>query len=257
MKDLSPEARSLLTAARASGVPTVARRHNIKHTVLLRAAAVTAASAGAGAVGATSLMAKLLLAGILASAATGGAVGVWKLRGTRDVAVTPSAASARPLHVADKNRPSQASAQGQDISVPTERPRATNLGREPARSFTGRTPVREANRESQPNTLALAPPASAERRLQDEVAQLRHAHEALRNGNPALALKILADYDRDFPKGALTEERGAIAAIASCQSQPGSSVRAQAQAFLRSAPSSLLGERVRAACFADAKVSPK
>ena len=267
MNDLSPEARSLLTAARVGGVPTAARRHNIKHAVLLRAAAVTAVSAGASTVGATSVTAKLVLAGVLASVATGGAVGVWKLRAGHEASGTPSAPAARSLPVVGK--------------TPSERPRAMNEGQEPASEparASGRTPASKAPvREASHLTPTHAPsPAaqpsvekgadksadksvdkSVDKRLSDEVVQLRRAHAALRDGKPALALRILADYDRAFPHGALTEERTAIAAIAACQEQPGPTARAQAQSFLRRAPSALLGERVRTACFPGEVVSPK
>jgi hypothetical protein len=249
MNDLSPEARSLLVAARAGGVPTAARRHNIKHAVLLRAAAVTAVSAGVGAAGATSLTAKLVLAGVLASVVSGGAFGVWKLWGARETGVTLPAPVARTLPVADKTRPSGAGASEQSFSVTAERPRAVNAGHEPARSVASKTPAREPSHLSQTRSPSTAPPPSTEKGLAEEVAQLRRAHEALRDDNPALALRILADYDHEFPRGALTEERGAIAAIAACQAQPGPRAQAQAQSFLQKVPSSLLGERVRIACF--------
>jgi len=71
----------------------------------------------------------------------------------------------------------------------------------------------------------------------------------LRTGQPALALRMLAEYDRAYPAGSLHEERAAIAAIATCQVDPGPQARARAQAFLREAPRSLLANRVRAACL--------
>ena len=257
MNDLSPEARSLLAAARAGGVPTAARRHDIKHAVLLRAAAVTAVSVGASTVGATSVTAKLVLAGVLASVATGGAFGVWKLRAAHEASVTPSTPAARSLPVVGKTRPSPADTNEQPLRVPAERPRAMNAGQEPARSPASKTPVREASHLNPARAPSPAAQPSTEKGLADEVVQLRRAHEALRDGKPALALRILDDYDRAFPQGALTEERAAIAAIATCQEQPGPKARAQAQSFLRRAPSSLLGERVRSACFPGQVVPPK
>ena len=265
MNDLSPEARSLLAAARDGGVPTAARRHNIKHAVLLRAAAVTAASVGAGSVGATSLTAKLVLAGVLASVVSGGAFGVWKLRVAHEVGANRPDTATQSRSVAGKTRPSLAEAKEQSISVSPERPTSAKAGHEPARELAhesgrspaSRTPSREPAHGSQTSAPSPARPPGAEKGIEEEVAQLRQAHEALRVGNPALALKILDDYDRSFPRGVLNEERGAIAAIARCQAQPGPSAQAQAQSFLRSAPSSLLGERVRIACFPGPEGPPR
>jgi hypothetical protein len=95
----------------------------------------------------------------------------------------------------------------------------------------------------------LASPSPAGGMLEGEVAELRRAQEALRSGQPALALRLLAEYDRAYPAGSLREERAAIAAIATCQLDPSPQARARAQAFLRDAPRSLLAKRVRAACL--------
>src|SRR5262249_22692547 len=84
--------------------------------------------------------------------------------------------------------------------------------------------------------------------LEAEVALLRVAQEALREGQPQRALQATAEHAGQFPHGALTEERRALRAIALCQAQPGAASQAQAQAFLKSSPSSPLVERVRAAC---------
>lgn len=258
MNDLSPETRSLLTAARAGGVPTAARRHHIKHAVLLRAAAVTAVSAGASTAGATSVTAKLVLAGVFATVVSGGAFGVWKLHTAHKTSITSSAPAARRLPVEGNPVPVQAAANERSIRVPSEQPRANpshEQAREPGRAPAGKTPVRDVSRAVP--TISPTPPLSPEKGLTDEVAQLRRAHEAIRDGKPTMALKILADYDREFPQGVLTEEREAIAAIATCQARPGESAKAQARSFLRRAPGSLLDERVRAACFPGPESSPR
>ena len=95
----------------------------------------------------------------------------------------------------------------------------------------------------------LAWPSPAQGALESEVAELERAQEALRSGQPTLALRLLTEYDRAFPNGSLREERAAIAAIATCQAEPGPRAQASAQAFLRESPRSLLSDRVRAACL--------
>jgi outer membrane protein assembly factor BamD (BamD/ComL family) len=93
----------------------------------------------------------------------------------------------------------------------------------------------------------------AEDRLNAEVEVLKRAREELRLGRPAQALEALLEYDRRFGKGVLGEERQAMAAIAACQARPGSGARAQAEAFMRSAPDSPLLDRVRATCITPAR----
>ena len=87
-----------------------------------------------------------------------------------------------------------------------------------------------------------------------ELTVLRQAQADLRAGLPASALRRLADYDRRFGRGALEEERQAVAAIARCQVDPGSAAEIQAARFLRSAPESPLAERVRSACQKSAEI---
>ncbi len=96
-----------------------------------------------------------------------------------------------------------------------------------------------------------------EDQLNAEVAVLKRAREELRLGRPAQALEALLEYDRRFGKGALGEERQAIAAIAACQAHPGPNAHAEAQAFMRSSPHSPLFDRVREACITSARaISP-
>jgi len=84
--------------------------------------------------------------------------------------------------------------------------------------------------------------------IDPSIAATLPAQEDLRAGLPARALRRLAEYDRRFGKGALAEERRAIAAIALCSVRPGPAARAQSERFLQSAPDSPLAGRVRAAC---------
>ena len=92
-----------------------------------------------------------------------------------------------------------------------------------------------------------------EDQLDAEVAVLKRVREELRVGRPAQALEALREYDLRFGKGALDEERQAMAAIAACQAHPGPGARAQAEAFMRSSPNSPLLDRVRVACITPAR----
>jgi hypothetical protein len=358
MNDLSREARMLLAVARNVTVPTGHQRHEIKRSVLLRVAALTAASAGAGAAGATSLASKLVLTGMLATAVTGGTYGVWRWRASveappaargeraaaaRQARTRPLSAPAptpqpearpevSPLGLASPPAPARRLATYQpahagaaspprtpppanearagavaaprpevlappDLALPTESlgARAGTASEPPALpvpSGDGRilpvwpTPAPATHAVAEPQNPPVAPqvgqaspawptpvpqtrearesrsadtpsgstrplptlPAGGQGSLVREVALLRRAHEALRDGQPQSALRMLVDYDREFPSGALREERDAIAVIAGCQAEPGPHARRRAQELLRAAPGSLLADRVRAAC---------
>jgi hypothetical protein len=92
-------------------------------------------------------------------------------------------------------------------------------------------------------------PAPAPDSLNPELTVLRQAQEDLRAGLAARALRRLVEYQRRIGnKGALAEERRAIAAIALCSVSPGPAARVQAERFLQRAPESPLAERVRTAC---------
>jgi hypothetical protein len=336
MNDLSHEARALVAAARTVTVPAGPRRHHIKHSVLLRVAAVGATAAGAGVASATSLASKVVIGALLATVVTGGAYGVWQWRasveahsahrrarepararegqrtapvarpapdqhgslglreaaaperklaarltahassapepavrvrtepvavppGKRDVAARPApawpAASTRaPIPVpASELVPMPASPAGDTLPAPV----AASPSQEPV---AGALPRAEAPLPAWPSALprhrtGTAAPVPTTRAVTDqgtllrEVAALRRAHEALRAGKPLLALRVLADYDRDFPLGSLREERTAIAVIADCQAHPGPQARARAEEVLRQTPGAWLADGIRTACL--------
>lgn len=94
--------------------------------------------------------------------------------------------------------------------------------------------------------MSDAPPEAAihASTLRDERELLTVAWSALKTHAPQRALQGVAAHRRRFPGGALIPERDAIAAIARCQTGPGS----EADAFASRHPGSPLIERVRTAC---------
>jgi hypothetical protein len=235
MNDLSPEAQAIVDAGRGD-LPPEGHRDRIKKSVLLRAAAATLAassassSVAAGTAVATASSAKLttLMVAIGLGAATIAGVAAW--RGSHRAAeIAPAPPPAAPVA----------------NSVPTE----TAAIEAPAAEVpVAEKPVARAATPSNARPAEAASSTSSRASLESEVALLRGAQDALRDGQPARALEVLDEHARQFPHGALTQERRAIRAIALCQAKPGAAARAQAEAFLRSAPSSPLVERVRAAC---------
>jgi hypothetical protein len=229
MNDLDPRARAIVEAARRADVPSAADHDRIKRAVLLQIVAGTAV-AGSAVAGTLSVSAKVGLAVLAVSVVGGGAVGLFKVSSNHEPAAARMRAPARTL------------------AAPLASPRMVPL-EEPAPSASDEKVEKvEKPRKAGPQA-ARAAKAVDEDQLSAEVAVLRRAREELRVGRPARALDALAEYDRRFGKGALVEERQAIAAIAACQAEPGPAARAQAEAFMRKAPASPLRERVREACI--------
>jgi hypothetical protein len=90
--------------------------------------------------------------------------------------------------------------------------------------------------------------------MDEELAALREAHEALRAGRPDEALRVLDRFAATHARGALEEERRAARIVAACKAGAGSQSRADAERFLQQRPDAPLGERVRGACLQ--KASP-
>jgi hypothetical protein len=109
----------------------------------------------------------------------------------------------------------------------------------PTRSLSARPPA------------AAAPPAHAQS-LQAELRALRRVESLLREGNAEVALRVLAQLDRDFPRGQMLEERAAAWALARCTRARSDEV---ANDFNQRYPGSVYAERVLAACAAPAAIS--
>lgn len=115
----------------------------------------------------------------------------------------------------------------------------------PAAAPTVHTPAEPARTKAAaapPEARAPAPSASA---LAAETKLLVQARTALAEDRFADARGLAARHRREYPQGAMREEVGAIAAIASCRDGQGQDA---ARGFLKAYPSSPHAPRVRAAC---------
>jgi hypothetical protein len=81
----------------------------------------------------------------------------------------------------------------------------------------------------------------------DEVAEVREVQRALAARDPAQALKLLANLDKELPKGRLLEERAAGRAVAHCMKAPSQAPVAYGL-FVDQFPRSVHETRVRMAC---------
>lgn len=81
----------------------------------------------------------------------------------------------------------------------------------------------------------------------DELALLRRVERALRTGDPALALALLAELEQRFPRTDLVEERAAANVLARCgAAEP--EAHALAEQYLRERPTSVYAGRIRTSC---------
>jgi TolA-binding protein len=128
--------------------------------------------------------------------------------------------------------------------APARSPAAAPVVAESAPIAAPETVVRSP-KEPAPAAPALRRPAD---RLAQEVALLSRATTALRSGRPEEALKALAEHQRQFPKGVLTEERRAARAQALCTLGRHGEARADLSTLAKTAPQSPQAARARQAC---------
>jgi hypothetical protein len=139
--------------------------------------------------------------------------------------------------------------------VPAQAPAAAAVVTSPA-SPESTPPVEAATVSALPAAVAPGAPApsshTARDRLAQEVALLERATSALHAGRPADALKVLDEYQRKFPSGLLSQDRGSARAQALCALGR----RSEAQAELARLPAQSPGSaRAKQVCDASAKTT--
>lgn len=102
--------------------------------------------------------------------------------------------------------------------------------------------------EAVPSTKLPPRPAVGEGTLAEEVALLSRASSAFRGGRPAEALEVLAQHQRQFPSGALSQERAAARIQALCALGRLKQAEAELDRFTKAWPSSPLEARARRSC---------
>jgi hypothetical protein len=90
--------------------------------------------------------------------------------------------------------------------------------------------------------------------LDEEVRQVRRVEQALRSGNPRYAIALLAELERQVPRGQLAEERRAARTMARCAL--GDEGEALAREFEAAYPGSAYLPRITESCATASKKSP-
>jgi hypothetical protein len=260
MTQLSREAQRLFVFARDQDRPDAAAQARIERALARRialgvatgglSAALTAAPAAAATSGAVASILGVAAKAALVGLATGGAV----------VGLTTLGLESVP------ERRSEASAPG--VAAPAhERPRTVVLPQSDGIEAPERTAPSAAPRVAPPNAgrstrdaAPVAPPAGASvelaasaapgAELDAETQGLRAAQRALRNGDSAQALALLADQDTRYARGSLHQERAAARVLALCQSGRANEARVEARHFEARWPRSPLLAKIKRSCAA-------
>lgn len=265
MSELSREARALMEQGASDGA-TSHDRERIKARlaaelgagVFAAATVATAASAHAGAFDALK-GASGWLKGITSLAAlTGGAAAIYVGLTSPSAPERVDASRAEPPALA---APAAAPDADGEQAVPADMPVAERAV--PTAPAVPDEPTVVASRKARRarddrSSEALGAPSEESARVtagpaavpsasdvQAELALLARAQRALREGKAEQALAVAREHARDFESGALSEERAAIEAIATCRLGRGVDA---ARAFLARAPASPLAARVRKEC---------
>ena len=235
MDELSPRARALLEAAHGTDDPIPGDAARVRRNVMTR---IGATGLGAAVFSLSLERANALLGiatpkvvALLLIAVGGSAVYQHAHQRARQQLSVPVLASAQPSA-------SPAPAVGA----------AALVAESPVQSSEQSVPVPEARKpRAQSKRTALTRAVDPNAGLEAEMRCVRAADAALRGGNVAEAEGLLEQHAREFPAGALSEERDGLRIVASCQRGDSDSQRAALQ-FLERSPRSLLAGRVRAAC---------
>jgi len=117
-------------------------------------------------------------------------------------------------------------------------------------SSTSRSSRKSTPQHDEPTEPAAAQPAPKLSTLGQEIALIERARKALLAHTPGEAIKILREHADQFPKGAMSQERRALHAIAGCE-RDGTGGAKRGQRFLEDHPTAALADRVRSACEID------
>lgn len=277
-------ARNLFEAERQGQGPSAEARARVRAklvnrlgaSVAVAAVAASAATPAAGAAGGASLVVtvgKAIALCVLGGTVLGAGYVATHRQSVEErpvVAVTaersapaaaPIAAPARTAFAPDEApapalTPPVAPAQPQPAATPPAARRAAAVAAPvrgsapvPAReeeSVAAEHAVASAVPQAPENTVPAAVAAPADG-LQAELALVRAAHDALRAGRPDVALERMEQHRRDFPAGALAEERDALRVSAIC-ALGRADAATEARTFLASHPESPFVARIRDAC---------
>lgn len=253
MSALRPETRRMIALARQGDRPRAGAQHRVERALAAKAL-LLGGTAASGAVVTTSAAASsvlfkpLLVVGVALGVVSGGYGGA-RLLGVGQPA-TPAVAAPAASGGANAMARAPAAAARSESAEP-----APSAERRPVPPVEAQVAVAprsgSAPRQAEPSVAASV----SESTLRAETSALRTAQKALRDGDTARALALLASEAELHPNGALVQERAAARVLALCQAGNVAAARTEARQFESAYPTSPLRARLRAAC-AEPRVAP-
>lgn len=278
MNDLSPAAKAIIEAGVASDEPTGADRDRVRRAIAARvglgiaagavvgtaatkatatvgstAAAASSATVTSAAVGGagtvigtkavfSSVAAKVMLGVVLAG---GGGAAIFEATSAPTSPAPRVGSSAVTTATVTPARAAPASPPAHAVAI-SEAPRVDVVEEQPA---VAPTPHERAPALSAKPVAGNVPPRPlAESTLAEEARLLREANEAIQNGQPGVALDRLAQHERSYPNGLLTEERAGQRVLALCAAGRDTEAKGLARSFLSHYPQSPYVSRVEGSC---------
>lgn len=109
-------------------------------------------------------------------------------------------------------------------------------------------PVSSRARKPRASTPASAPLSTGESKLERERELVSYAQRAIAEQAYTRALDLLDEHAREFPHGAMAEDRDALRVVALCRAKRFADAERRRTQFFRRWPKSLHASRVRGAC---------
>jgi hypothetical protein len=254
MSQLSPEARRLLKLAQRDDVPEPSMQRRVERSLGRRVALGAALSAGGALVTKTAAGARILVLGAkiigVSSVIVGGGWLVNQSLGS-ERSQQSEAPSASPVRESKHTRQAATQAATEAPRQPEPTPVELVAEKEPPRPAAAakKTASGTGAPEAEKPAVAEFPPSPEPAdRLLLETNDLRRAQQALRSGDPALALRLVREQNQLHSGGVLQQERAAVSVFALCQSGQAALARSEAAKFEQRWPESALVARVRASC---------
>lgn len=249
MNDLSPEARTLVDRARDGDDPSLDDRRRVWQAIGASVAAGAAMGATTSVAAASTKATAAAVGGTTSAAVSLGKIATWV--GVGLVAGVGTMGTAMWVSHAKEQMPEVAAPR---LSAQSTRPVASVIAKDERAPDVAPIVVPEAPTKGRrvveaPAAAARAAagptPASS---LSAETALLESARAALGRGDASTALALLEDHEREFPSGALVEERLASEVFALCGLGRRADAARVAADLLQRAPGSPLRARVLESC---------
>jgi hypothetical protein len=257
MTHLDPEARRIVSLARAARTPSTADKQRVRRRIALAGAATAGAGAGADVAHAAQATGVVKAVGVLGSVKLYVVGAVIILVGAASYALVPvssgrDAPSGVALDVAALDVAALDVA-ALDVAAPPPVAAVASVESAPAPATSSPSAAKKpgaTGRELTKRSRAALPLRAAGQRteLARDLDLLHGAQAAWREGDSGRTLSLLDQHAREYPKSSLREERGGLRVLALCELGRKAEARRLADALIRRAPHSPVLATIEQSC---------